>query len=198
MNVVQMKPQETVTGFRLKGPDQEAGRIMRWHVVAGLCLLNGFRKGAELGVSQGRFTMYLCATMHDMKMLAVDRWAPLPTMEGEGSQTYEGWDHEGNYQRFAETCETYFPDRVEIQRMDSASAAASIPDESLDFVFVDADHTYQGCLRDIDAWYPKVRQGGMVCGHDYNLKWPGVIQAVDERFAKKYIARDSVWVNFKK
>lgn len=194
MSVVPLQRQETVIGAVFKGPDQERGRIMRWHVIAGLCLLNGWRKGAEIGVSQGRFTMYLCATMHDMKMIAVDRWEEQPSHESEG---WVGWDHAGSLQRFQQNCAQFFDGRVAIHQMDSAEAAIVADDSSLDFVFIDADHSYDSCKRDIEAWYPKVRKGGLVAGHDYNPRWPGVIKAVDERFDKKAVVHDSVWLHFK-
>lgn len=188
--------QESVMGFRMKGPDQKKGRIMRWHIIAGLCLQSGYRKGAEIGVSQGRFTMFLCATMFDMHMIAVDRWQEQP---GHASEGWIGWDHEGSYQKFKATCEQYFPDRVNIIRADSCEVAAEVEDRSLDFVFIDADHSYDGCTKDIEAWSPKVRKGGMIAGHDYNRKWPGVVQAVDEKFgAEKIISHDSVWIRFQK
>lgn len=194
MSVVPLQRQETVIGAVFKGPDQEAGRIMRWHVIAGLCLLNGWRKGAEIGVSQGRFTMYLCATMHDMKMIAVDRWEEQLGHESEG---WVGWDHAGSLRRFQQNCMQFFDGRVAIHQMDSAEAAIVADDNSLDFVFIDADHSYEGCKRDIEAWYPKVRKGGLVAGHDYNPKWPGVIKAVNEQFVKKAVVHDSVWLHFK-
>jgi len=54
---------------------------------------------------------------------------------------------------------------------------------SLDMVFVDGDHTREGCLADIKAWYPKVCPGGIICGHDYGRKKYGVTEAVNEFFA---------------
>lgn len=53
----------------------------------------------------------------------------------------------------------------------------------LDFVFVDGDHSYEGCLADIRAWLPLVRDGGVIAGHDYD--WPGVRRAVDEVFGDR-------------
>ncbi len=190
----QPKLQESVIGFRMKGPDQEPGRVMRWHVIGGLCLQSGFRKGAEIGVSQGRFTMYLCAIMHDLKMIAVDRWEEQPDHKTEG---WVGWDHQGSLTKFRATCDQYFTDRVEIIQSDSVIASTFIEGESLDFVFIDADHSYEGCKADIEAWSPKVRKGGMVAGHDYNSKWPGVIKAVTECVPGAIISHDSVWLKFK-
>lgn len=63
---------------------------------------------------------------------------------------------------------------------------------SLDMVFIDADHSYAAVSRDIDAWLPKVRKGGIIAGHDYKV-WPGfgVIEAVTERFDRVEIWRGS-------
>lgn len=53
-------------------------------------------------------------------------------------------------------------------RMPSVAAADLYSDHSLDFVFIDADHSYEACRSDIIAWLPKVRPGGILAGHDYN------------------------------
>lgn len=168
----------------------------RWHVVAGLCLLNGYRRGAELGVSHGRFTSFLCAAMYDMQMIAVDLWREQPGNTAEGSETYVGWNHEAAYENFISVCREYYPGRVDIRRMSTVDAAASVPDGSLDFIFIDADHSYEGCKADIEAWRPKVRKGGMVTGHDLN--WPPVAKAVTEAFGPVQVLRDNVWVHIKK
>lgn len=54
---------------------------------------------------------------------------------------------------------------------------------TLDFVFIDAEHTYDSVKQDITAWLPLVKKGGYIGGHDYDLlSWPGVIQATNEVF----------------
>jgi len=50
----------------------------------------------------------------------------------------------------------------------------------VDFVFIDAGHSYQSCRRDIESWLPRIRPGGILCGHDYCTEFPGVVQAADE------------------
>ena len=63
----------------------------------------------------------------------------------------------------------------------SPQAADSFVDESIDLVYIDALHDYESVSADIRAWYPKVREGGIIAGHDYLLSsWPGVVAAVDE------------------
>lgn len=178
--------------------NDDAPKIKRWNVIAGLCQLHGYRKGAELGVSKGRFTSFLCANMYDMRMTAVDLWEEQPHATGEGAQNYVGWDHDTSYREFRDVCEEFFPRRVRILRMDTVQAANLVADGSLDFVFIDALHTYEACKADIGAWWPKVREGGMLCGHDYNLeKFPGVPKAVGETNRKTIILPDHVWVQFK-
>jgi hypothetical protein len=173
--------------------------IKRWNVIAGLCQIHGYRHGAELGVSKGRFTAFLCSNMYDMRMIAVDLWEPQPFASGDGAQTYVGWDHNESLADFKAMCIQYFPRRVRILRMHTVEAAKLIPDESLDFVFVDALHTYEACKADIEAWWPKIRSGGMLSGHDYNHdKFPGVPKAVGETGRQTIILPDHVWVQFKK
>ena len=57
--------------------------------------------------------------------------------------------------------------------------ADKVKDSSLDWVYLDADHSYAGCLADLIAWVPKVRYGGIVSGHDYNAPQYGVTKAVE-------------------
>lgn len=172
-------------------------KIRRWNIIAGLCQWHGYRIGAEIGVSTGRFTAYLCNSMPDLRMIAVDRWEEQPRANAETYLKADGWQHEESYAKFCEFTERNYPGRVSIRRKDSVEAAYDVADGCLDFVFIDADHSREGCLADINAWTPKVRMGGMVSGHDYNDKWPGVIEAVNET-GPVLVMSDSVWVRFKK
>lgn len=71
-------------------------------------------------------------------------------------------------------------------RLPSVEAAKSFKDESLDVVFIDAEHTYEAVRDDINAWYPKVKLGGYIAGHDYTPKC-GVPKAVNEKFRRDQI-----------
>lgn len=77
----------------------------------------------------------------------------------------------------------------------SASRMAGVYHGSIDFLFIDAGHTYEECKADIEAWMPFVRPGGVICGHDFNYQWPGVVQAVNEVFqGQKFQVGGSIWV----
>ncbi len=57
-------------------------------------------------------------------------------------------------------------DNVFMHKGSSVDMADKFEDASLDYVYIDADHRYEGVLADITAWYPKVKSGGFICGHD--------------------------------
>lgn len=80
-------------------------------------------------------------------------------------------------------------------RSDSAEGASLYKDNSLDFVFIDAGHTYESISRDIDAWLPKVKKGGIIAGHDYNNTRYNfnVAKAVNERFTQIENKYGSCW-----
>jgi hypothetical protein len=77
----------------------------------------------------------------------------------------------------------------------SEEAVKDFPNHSLDFVYIDGLHTYDGCKKDIELWFPKVRPGMAIGGHDYGSKhFPGVKKAVDECFQDVQRFSDSSWV----
>ena len=73
------------------------------------------------------------------------------------------------------------------------AAAALFPDEAFDWLYLDATHTYAEAKRDLAAWYPKLKVGGLMSGHDYQFQAQaigdgyifGVKDAVDEFAAKR-------------
>lgn len=71
-----------------------------------------------------------------------------------------------------------YQDKIQLIRKPSDQAHDDIPDNSLDFIFIDGDHNYAQTFRDLKNYYPKVREGGIFAGHDIQL--PSVIRAVRE------------------
>lgn len=69
--------------------------------------------------------------------------------------------------------------RVKVVREYSLAAARKAEDGYFDLVYVDGNHSHEACLQDMDAWWPKVKPGGWLAGHDYDGCWKGVKEAVD-------------------
>lgn len=80
-------------------------------------------------------------------------------------------------------------------RTTSLDAANRYLDRSLDFVFIDAAHDYDNVKADIEAWFPKVKKGGYIGGHDYSMDWPGVVQAVNEFLSESSIKRENIFID---
>lgn len=77
----------------------------------------------------------------------------------------------------------------------SWEAAKHFEDNSIDFLFIDADHVYEAVKKDIAVFLPKMKKGALISGHDYNWQHPGVLQAVDEAFGDRvvYDSVQDVW-----
>jgi hypothetical protein len=79
---------------------------------------------------------------------------------------------------------------------DCADAAKNFADESVWAVYVDADHREEQTGQHIDAWWPKLKAGGIMSGHDFNDVFPGVEKAVRKRFGdnfKRTGTKQEVW-----
>jgi predicted O-methyltransferase YrrM len=77
--------------------------------------------------------------------------------------------------------------------MKSLEAVELFKDESVDFIFIDADHSYDAVKADIQAWLPKLKKGCIICGHDYGIKKYGVKLAVDELFPVHSNPAKTIW-----
>ncbi len=152
--------------------------------------LEGWTNGAEIGVLKGKTLFNLLDTCPDLHMIGVDQWLHLPPSGEPGSEHYRKFDMERIAQSVQAKADAYGP-RCRIIRMDSVEAAGHIENGSLDFVFVDAAHTYPAVRADIMAWAPKVKETGYVCGHDWN--WPSVERALNEVVPGWERHEENVW-----
>ena len=126
----------------------------------------GFKVGAEIGVLKGEFSEILIKDNPELKLYCIDPWD-----EG-GFFTYKEALTKDYSTAFLKKCYAEALDRLskyncEIIKKDSMAAAKSFEDNSLDFVYIDGDHTFRHVVNDICEWIEKVRPGGILCGHDY-------------------------------
>lgn len=129
----------------------------------------------EVGVAYGRSAIFLAE-----KLVAL----------GHGSNTriYCVDDWGGGWSKCMRSLVTNASDKalemLRPLRADSrAIAGLFTPDTNIDLVFIDADHSEIGCYADLEAWGYRVRNGGVLSGHDYADYHPGVVSAVDRYFA---------------
>lgn len=67
-------------------------------------------------------------------------------------------------------------------------------DSSIDFIYIDAEHTYESVKRDLELYLPKLKKGGIIGGHDYHEVWPGVCKAIDEKLTPITRFIDTSWI----
>ena len=126
----------------------------------------GFKTGAEIGVHKGAFTEKFCKA--GFKMFAIDPWKAY-SGAGRSQQAQERQDF-----LYGHTQRTLAPYKdCTIIRKSSMDALNDFKDGSLDFVYLDGDHSFPFIAQDIYYWYKKVRKGGVLAGHDYFCTDPG-------------------------
>ena len=146
----------------------------------------------ELGAFQGASMAYLAVEVinskKDIKLTAVDIWNRY-TIDGLGLKHPNSVPEDFVYHLYKENIKPV-EHVVESLRMDSLEASKRFADESLDFIFIDANHVYDAVLLDIALWFPKLKKGGHIAGHDY-YNDEGVRRAVRDFFKKN---DDSLYV----
>ena len=132
----------------------------------------GFKKGAEIGIADGRFSKIMCEEIPGLQLECIDIWEP-----------YEASWRSQNYQNTAyeQAKEKLKPYNTNLIKRPSIEASLLYEDGDLDFVFIDGSHIFDYVMTDIIVWSRKVRKGGIVSGHDYcNFTDSGVIEAVNK------------------
>lgn len=137
----------------------------------------GFTRGVEVGTERGVFAKQICQAIPGIHLSCVDPWLAYSGYREHVSQ--------GRLDDFYEITKDRLKDyNVDLIRKYSADAVEDFEDGELDFVYIDGNHEYRHTVNDIALWTPKVRDGGIVAGHDYiKRKNPdylmGVVPAVN-------------------
>jgi hypothetical protein len=142
-----------------------------------------FNVGAEIGVAEGLHAEVLCKANSKLLLHCIDAWTHYP-----GYEEYEDLDH---VEVVARTRLSKYSTHL-IKSM-SSEAVKRFPDNSLDFVYIDAGHDFLNVATDIALWTPKVRSGGIVFGHDYKhrahqegRRFPVHVKDVVEAYVSAY------------
>ena len=155
----------------LAWPDRKRSRR---HVLPWLIETHGYKTMVEVGVRRGGTCFYLLDRFPNLVITAID----------------------SNVKQFYnDTVKLQYGDRLRVIQGHSHRVADQIADASQDLVFIDADHSYQGCSGDIMTYRPKLRDNGLLTGHD--IDYPGVSRAVNELVSHFDVAPNFVWIERK-
>ena len=147
------------------------GKDYRGSFLLDLIQKNNFKTIAEVGVKFGRTTYFLLDNLPDITIYAIDL---------DISKFYN-----------KEIKEKYRDRLIPIQGY-SYSVADRLLNQSLDLVFIDADHSYDAVKKDILAYTPKLKTTGLLTGHD--IDYPGVNRAVNELIKNYDVGPNFVWI----
>lgn len=150
----------------------------------------------EIGVWKGKSTIYMAEKIMETRK-NIQLWA-VDIFEGNTGMANGQDKIPGNilqvYYKNIEPVKEYIHTIVG----NSTEVHSQFQDENIDFIFIDGDHRYEAVKKDLKGWFPKLKIGGVIAGHDYNEPSCGVRQAVDEFFlfgAKPYIG--GCWIYYK-
>ena len=149
-----------------------------------------FTKGAEIGVDIGLYSEILCKANPNLHLYSIDPWkfsaydAGVIPSDIAILPNQEGFDKACNQAR-----KRLVPYNCTIVRKDSLMAAKDFADNSLDFVYIDANHDFVNVANDLHTWKKKVRLGGILSGHDYenfNYKKQNHVKQVVQTYMQSY------------
>lgn len=150
-----------------------------------------FTKGAEVGVERGYYSEVLLKANPNLHLSCIDPWSMGAYEPGISGVDTEQEKFDSYYQQTKNRLAS-FGDRVNIIRKPSLLGAQDFEDNSLDFVYIDANHDFVNVTNDIDTWKKKVRVGGILAGHDYayfSYKKFNHVKRVVEAYARCYRMR---------
>lgn len=144
----------------------------------------GYTRVAEVGVLNGEFSRHLLDSWSG-ELTLIDAWQHLSNYRDISN--VDDLEHLQRYNAVCALVQGYT--RAHVVRGISPGVANQFPDNYFDVVYIDANHAYEATKADLAAWYPKVKPGGALTGHDYlDGELPegsfGVKRAVTEFFGR--------------
>ena len=132
----------------------------RWQELPKLLKELDFKIGAEIGVLRGWWSENLFSYIPDLKLYGIDKWKCYPTYRDFKSQKQLDEYHKEAKKKLKKF-------DCKLIKKWSMDAVKDFDDESLDFVFIDGNHSFEYVTNDIAEWSKKVKKGGIVAGHDF-------------------------------
>lgn len=135
----------------------------------------------ELGLFAGRSTAVMApiCLKNNTHYYAIDNFRGSANPKDEATQHQQKRDMKALFEFNMKSLNIL--SSIHVVQMDSSVSAHIFNDGKIDFCFIDADHSPNAVQKDISAWWPKIRNGGIIGGHDY----PSPLQSVVNQFAKE-------------
>jgi len=149
--------------------------------------------GIEIGSYRGESTEIFLKSNAFKILYCIDPWEPGYDLK-DSAASIEILDAEKEF-------DEKFKNNSIIKKIKQKSNDAMnlFEDNSIDFIYIDGCHQYEFVKNDLINYYQKIKQGGIISGHDYCLGWIGVKKAVDDFFKKPpvKIYPDNSWIYIK-
>jgi hypothetical protein len=168
----------SISPQRLRGPMPIELRDFHRNDLAQLFAELGFKRGAEIGVAEGKFSEVLLKANPECELLLVDPWERYSGNPQNKTEEKHGFARQETLRKTAP-----YPN-VRVYDDTSMAAVETVDYNYLDYVYVDANHLFDYCIMDLIEWSKRVRSGGIVSGDDFyqldQRRWigGGVVEAV--------------------
>ena len=133
---------------------------------------------AEIGVFEGEFSDFIHRTLRPSMLYLVDLFQGAMISGDKNGENIKTINLDQAYQ--ALLAKYHSNPEISLFRGRSELFLSLLPDNHLDFIYIDGDHQYAGCRSDLELARRKVKRSGVIAGHDYCSQFPGVMRAVDE------------------
>jgi len=146
------------------------------------CFAKSGGVGVEVGVCEGEYSEAVLKYSRLSVLYSIDPWKEFDNGFYRDTGNVSQEEQDKRYQNTLERLKKY-KKRSKVLRMTSYEASSLFNIDTLDFVYIDANHSYLECMNDFKLWWPKLKKGGIFAGHDYmnEPSWNcGVKRAVDE------------------
>jgi len=133
---------------------------------------------AEIGVFKGDNALKMLKHLNIKKIYLIDLWGSISYEEGDLAGKSFDWEQ---YYEIAKKNLEQYKSKTKFIRSLSVDGVNYI-NEQLDAIYIDCNHDYKAVLEDVRTYYPIVKMGGVIGGHDFCPRYPGVARAVNEFF----------------
>lgn len=153
---------------------------------------------AEIGVFEGKFSNDIISILQPRQLVLIDLFAGTMGSGDQDGNNFSFIELDTVYRNLTQISERY--PGLRVLKGDSVESLATFENDTFDMVYIDGDHSYEGCKRDLEICRKKVKDGGWIMGHDYEMNMEkahraysfGVRQAVDEfctTYGQKIVAK---------